>query len=39
MGWTRGPDRMEKIETAIDMGGLREDNFGGSRRGVEIISE
>ena len=39
MGWTRGPNGIEKRQTAIDMGGLSEDNFGGSRRGVENISE
>ena len=30
---------MVKSKTAIDMGGLCENTFGGSRRGVENITE
>ena len=39
MGWTRGPNGMEKRQTAIDVGGLCEDKSGGRMRGVEIITE
>ena len=29
VGWTHGPNGMEKSKTAIDLGGLCEDTFGG----------
>ena len=39
MGWTHGPNGMEKSKTMIDMGGLCEDKFGGSRMGEENITK
>ena len=42
VGWTRGPNGMEKSKTDADMGGLCEDRFdgfGGFGRGVENDNE
>ena len=41
MSWLKwaGLNGMKKSKTAIDLGGLCEDTFGGSRRGVENITE
>ena len=39
VGWTCGLNGMEKSKTETDMGGLCEDRFGGSRKGVENDSE